>query len=87
MMPPDEAAALENARTVASIVNTMLAAKDPRRTAASLLTIAALLVRNDVVGQLTLATLAAEMVAELLSGFAPEARADAKRIIASELLH
>ena len=86
-MPPDEAAALEDAHDVASIVNAMLATRSPRRTAASLLTISALLVRNDLVGQMVLAALAAEMVAELLSGFAPELRADAKRVIVHELMH
>jgi hypothetical protein len=61
---------LENARDVTAIVNAVLAAKehDARRTAVGLLTIINVLLADDVIGRVALATLLCEASAELLSG-------------------
>jgi hypothetical protein len=63
----DHAATLENAHDVVAIANAVMAAKqhDTRRAAAGLLIIASLLVDDDVVGRLVLATLMREAADEL----------------------
>jgi hypothetical protein len=68
-MRPNEAT-LENARNVTEIVNAMLIAKghDPRRTAVGLLAIIQVLMGDDTIGRVALATLMCEAAAELLSG-------------------
>lgn len=70
-MSPDEATH-ENARDVAAIVNAMLTAKDhdARRTAVGLLAIIQMLVNDDAVGRVALATLLSEAAVELLRGIA-----------------
>lgn len=69
-MPVDDDATLENARDVTAIVNAVLAAKehDARRTAVGLLAIINVLLTDDAVGRVALATLLCEASAELLSG-------------------
>ena len=69
-MSRDADATHENARDVTAIVNAMLAAKahDPRRTAVGLLAIINVLIADDIVGRVALATLLCEASAELLSG-------------------
>jgi hypothetical protein len=82
--------ALEDASRTVAIANAMLAAKhhDPRRTSVGLLAVAEVLLKDDMIGRITLATLMAESIAELLAGVEPELlRTDAKRMIAHELLH
>jgi hypothetical protein len=86
-MPPDNA--FEDACRTVAIANAMLIAKhhDPRRTVIGLLAIIQVLLKDDVVGRIACAALMAESIAELLAGVEPALRADAKRMIASELLH
>lgn len=69
-MSPEERVALENAQDIVAIANAMLAIKlhDRRRTAVGLLTIIQVLVGDDVVGRVALATLLCEASADLLSG-------------------
>jgi hypothetical protein len=64
----------ENARDVSAIVNAMLVAKghDARRTAAGLLAIIQVLMSDDTIGRVALATRMCEAAAELLSGVALE---------------
>jgi trimethylamine:corrinoid methyltransferase-like protein len=81
-MSRDNNATLENARDVAAIVNAMLAAKahDPRRFAVGLLAVAQVLVGDDAIGRVTLATLMCEAAAELLSGVALEQLLDLETV-------
>ena len=61
---------LENARDVSAIVNAMLVAKshDPRRTAVGFLAIMQVLIADDVIGRVALATLLCEAASEMLAG-------------------
>jgi hypothetical protein len=64
-MQPEEIAAHENAVDVIAIANAMLAARDPRRTAAGLITIAEFLVEDDLIGRLALAEIMREAADKL----------------------
>jgi hypothetical protein len=68
-MSPSEREALENAHDIVAIANAMLAIKagDRRRTAVGLLSLIQVLVGDDVIGRVALATLLCEASAELLS--------------------
>ena len=79
MQHNDDAATLQNARDVATIVGAMLTVKGhyPRRTAVGLLAIIQVLMRDDTIGRVPLATLLCEASAELLSGIPLEQLNDA----------